>query len=265
MTTATKTTITLHTRQKEILHTLYRFRFLNRIHIQHLLQHKQFNRIISWLNNLTTTGYIKRYYNPKIVTQPALYSLGSKGRTYLRDNHEYTDIKRAVLNRVWQEYKTSSQFKSRCMAVADIYLSLLDLVQKTHAILVFRTQTDLTGMHYLIIPPPDAFFAIKEASGKSRSYFLDIFEENPARKKLYDRVQRYFSYYEANFWQDHSVDPFPNVIFICPDAWSVRYLTRKIQYRLQNADPLNFYLTTRALLKLKGMTHEILQKVELPD
>ncbi len=245
MTTATKTTITLHARQKEILHTLYRFRFLNRIHIQHLLHHKQFNRIIFLLNNLTTTGYIKRDYNPKIVTQPAFYSLGSKGRTYLRECREYSDIKRTVLDRVWQEYKTSTQFKSRCMAVADIYLSLITLVQKTHATLVFKTQTDLTGIHYLIIPPPDAFFAIKEASGNSRSYFLDIFEEHPTRKKLYDRVQRYFSYYEANYWQDHSANTFPNIIFVCPDTWSLRYLYRKIQYRLERADNLNFYLTTQ--------------------
>ena len=68
MTKDTQTTSPLHARQKEILYTLYRFRFLNRIHIQRLLHHKQFNRIIAWLNNLTTTGYIKRYYNPKLVT-----------------------------------------------------------------------------------------------------------------------------------------------------------------------------------------------------
>jgi hypothetical protein len=265
MTKATQTTSTLHTRQKEIIYTLYRFRFLNRIHIQHLLHHKQFNRIIAWLNDLTTSGYIKRYYNPKIVTQPAFYSLGSKGRTFLRDSHEYPDVKHSVLDRVWQEYKTSGQFKSRCMVVTDLYLSLLSLVQKTHATMVFKTQTDLYGMHYLIIPPPDAFFAIKEHSGSTRGYFLDVFDEHPARKKLYDRIERYFSYYEANYWQDHSADPFPNIIFVCPDAWSVRYLHRKIQYRLDSADDLNFYLTTRDLLKLKGMCREVLQKVELPD
>jgi len=265
MTKATQTTSTLHTRQKQILYTLYRFRFLNRIHIQHLLHHKQFNRIITWLNDLTTTGYIKRYYNPKIVTQPAYYSLGTKGRTFLRDSHEYPDVKRPVLDRVWQEYKTSGQFKSRCMVVADLYLSLLSLVQKTHATMVFKTQTDLYGMHYLIIPPPDAFFAIKERSGSTRGYFLDVFDEHPARKKLYDRIQRYFSYYEANYWQDHSADPFPNIIFVCPDAWTVRYLYRKIQYRLETTDPLNFYLITRDLLRLKGICREVLQKVELPD
>jgi len=68
MTKDTQTTSTLPPRQKEILYTLYRFRFLTHIHIQHLLHHKQFTCIYAWLNDLTITGYIKRYDNAKPVT-----------------------------------------------------------------------------------------------------------------------------------------------------------------------------------------------------
>lgn len=265
MTKAISQTITLHDRQKEILHALYRFRFLHRPHIQKLLHHKSFNLIIIWLNSLTASSYIKRYYNPKLITQPAYYSLGPKGRQYFRMNHVFPDVQLPVLDRVWRESKASEPFKRRCMTVADIYLSLEELVRKTKATLLFKTQTDLYGMKYLVLPPPDAYFAIKEHSGSSRAYFLDVFEDHPTRRKLYDRIQRYFSYNEGNYWQDHSPDPFPNIIFVCPEVWAVKYLYRKIQYRLATADPICFYLTTRDLIISKGMSPGILQKVEPAD
>ena len=43
----------LKQRQTEILHLLYTYRFLTRTQIQTFLHHKQFNRIIIWLNELT--------------------------------------------------------------------------------------------------------------------------------------------------------------------------------------------------------------------
>ena len=123
MTIDRKRPITLHTRQKEIIHDIYRYRFLNRIHIQRFLHHKKFNRIITWLNLLTTSGYLKRYYNPKLVTKPAFYSLGPQGRIYLRESREFPDVKQSLLDRIWQEYKASGQFKQRCMTIAEYVFS----------------------------------------------------------------------------------------------------------------------------------------------
>ena len=257
--------ISINTRYQDILRNLYRFRFLTRLQLQHLLHHKQFNRIIIWLNYLTKSSYIKRYYNSKQVTVPAFYSLGLKARKYLKGNPEFPDIKASVLDRVWQEHTTSPEFKRRCMLVADVYLSLVALTEKTKATLLFKTQTDLHGVRYLILPPPDAFFAIKEKAGSSRGYFLDVFEEHATKAKLFTRIERYGTYYEANYWQDHAKDPFPNIILVCTDEWSYKYLFKTIQRTLNNTPDLNFYLTTRELIKTKGMSREVLQKVELPD
>ena len=41
-------------KQQTILRLLYRFRFLNRLHIQQYLSHTNHKRIILWLNDLTT-------------------------------------------------------------------------------------------------------------------------------------------------------------------------------------------------------------------
>ena len=111
-------------RKEEILNYLYIFRFLSRIQTQTLLGHKYPNRIIIWLNELTKDGYVRRYYDSKKVTISAIYSLGLKGRKYLKEN-KTEEINEELLNRVWRENKLSIQFREHCLFIADCYLSLL--------------------------------------------------------------------------------------------------------------------------------------------
>ncbi len=255
-------------RQDEILNFIYRFRFLNRKHIQSLLNHKQFNRIIVWLNKLTKDKYIRRYYDPKTVTVPAIYSLGLKGRKYIKDNLKnphFKEIKEPLLDRVWREYQLSPQFRTHCMFVTDIYLSLVLLTHKTGAKLNFRTQTDIYGMKYLILPNPDAYFSITEKNGKNKSFFLDIFEELPPRPELRKRIRQYFDYYDKEYWQNHSKVEFPNIIFVAPENRSKNYLFKQIQKKLEDESDLNFFLSTWEEIKTKGLGREALQKVEVRE
>ena len=249
------------TRQQEILHYLYQFRFLTRNQLQTLLHHKHYNRIIIWLNELTDTGYIKRYYDKKQVTKPALYSLGNKGRKYLIENAKTLNLKPQLLDRIWRESTLSKQFRGHCLQIADLYLSLLKLTAKSKATLHFYTKTNLTGLKYLILPYPDAYFSIKEENGRTKTYFLDIFDELPARMMLRKRVRQYFEYYEADYWQDHNTNPFPTVILICPDNRSLNYLTTHIQTRLNDEPELVFYLTTKEVIHRLGFSRDALQKV----
>ena len=48
----------LTTKQKHILTFIYRYRFLNRIHIQTLFAHKSPSLINEWLADLTTKKYL---------------------------------------------------------------------------------------------------------------------------------------------------------------------------------------------------------------
>lgn len=255
-------------RQDEIYLYLYRFRFLNRTHIQSLLHHKFFNRIIIWLNLLTKNHYIRHYYNPHTVTIPAFYSLGLKGRSYIKENLKkpiFKNVKKRLLDRVWREHKSSVQFKKHCQFVADIYLSLVSLTQKTGAKLDFRTQTDLYGMKYLILPHPDVFFSLEEKNGAKKYFFLDIFNEWPPRSKLKKRIKQYFTYYADDYWQDHAIVEFPNIILVAPDDQSKDYLFRKIQEKLEEESSLNFYLSTWEKIRTKGLIRETLQRVEAKE
>lgn len=117
------------TKQLEILKLIYKFRFLNRTQIQSILNHKQKQKIIIWLNILTVQKYFKRYFDKKLATTPAAYSLGSTARKYFL-KEKPKDINLTFLDRVWRENGSTQKFKKHCMLVADIYVSLLNIIRK---------------------------------------------------------------------------------------------------------------------------------------
>lgn len=255
----------MNNHSNQILHYLYTFRFLTRIHMQQLLHHKHQNRITIWLNQLTKTSYIRRYYNPKTVTIPAIYSLGLNSRKYIKNNPEFKDIHTDQLDRIWREHTVSAQFRTHCLFIADIYISLLTLVEKTTATLHFYTKTQLKGMNYMLLPNPDAYFSIKEKNGTIKRYFLDIFDDLPARMMLRKRIKQYIRYFENEYWQTHTHKTFPFVIFICPDMRSKNYLHTFIQKTLQDQPAISFYLALREQVKSNGLTRDTLQKVALKE
>jgi hypothetical protein len=252
----------MNDRKEQILEYLYTFRFLSRNQIQLLLGHKQFNRIIVWLNELTKSGYIRRYYNPKTVTLPALYSLGLKSRECLGDNSNFKSTKTIQFyKRIWRENRLSAQFRQHCLFIADIYLSLQTLVDTTGAKLDFYTKTSLNGLEYMIEPNPDGYFSIEEKNGLTKEYFLDVFDDLPARMVLRRRIRQYFEYYEDTSWQTQK--PFPYIILICPDDQSKNYLNKFIPKMLEDEPDLSFYLSTWEKIKAQGLNQTSFQKVEL--
>jgi len=169
-----------------------------------------------------------------------------------------------LLNRIWREHTLSDQFHIHCLFLADIYLSLVALVTKTKAKLYFFTKTDLYPHDYMPTPLPDAYIAIKERNGKTKRYFLDIFDPLPPRMILRRRINQYVDYFDDNTWQETTDHPFPQIILVCPDERSKRYLHRFIQKTLEYSD-LEFFLTTWERIRTKGMCKEALQRVEAID
>lgn len=254
----------LKQKQREILILLYRFRFLNRIHIQTLLNHRHHRQILAWLNDLVKRTCAKQYYEKQFAGPSAVYSLGIQARKYLKHNQNIETVELPVLNRIWREGKLTVQFRNHCLALADIYLSLQALTAKNGAALDFRTKTDLYGMAGLISPAPDAYIAISEKQGEVKRYFLDLLEDIPAAV-LRGRVKRYFDYYESNEWQEHTGKPFPEIILICPNERLKKHLYRYIQHQLQDEPELNFYLSTRDLVAKEGLQSSVLQRVIIKD
>ncbi len=253
----TPTELKLKDKQTEILLNLYRFRFLNRNQIQRLLNHKKHNRIIKWLNELTKEKYVIQEFERKIGAIPSVYCLGTKARKELKKRKE---IKEKLLERVYQEKNSSPEFKTHCMTIADIYLSLCNLTKKHDAKLSFYTIVDLTDMKYLVLPHPDAFFSIQQKEFTKR-YFLDVFNPQVSEKWLYKRVKQYFKYYEEQYWQDHNKNQFPEIIFVYFDEKTKKTLIKYIQKSLDYEENINFSLTSVEEIKTKGISKEVLQKI----
>lgn len=251
----------LKPRLEEILILIYKFRFLNRHQIQTLLNHKTFNRIIIWLNELTDKKYLKKYSDPKNITISSIYSLGTAGRKHFLENNQQ-NIQLHLLDRVWKEERYTQTFRAHCLILADIYLSLLTLVKKSSAKLNFYTKTDLTDMKYLIREEPDSYFSITEQNGLTKRYFLDIFNPYLKYDYLIKRVKQYSYYYSKNYWQDNNKTPFPEIIFVCCDYKTKNNLIKIIQRELKHQENLIFYLTTVEEIKHQGLTRKVLQKVE---
>lgn len=252
------------TKQLKILNLIYKFRFLNRTQIQSILNHKQKQKIIIWLNQLTEQKYLKRYFDKKLAAIPAAYSLGSTARKYLlKNSKELKDINIALLDRVWRESGSTQKFKKHCMLVADIYVSLLNLIRADNkGKLTFFSKTDLKGVQYLILPEPDAYFTLEDSTGLIKRYFLDIFDDLTPRMILRKRIKQYFSYFEKNYWQDHMKHDFPEIIIVCPDNTSKNYLKNFIRRTMNETQTdLSFYLTLRDDIRQKGLNKLVLEKI----
>jgi len=245
-----------------ILIYLYRYRFLKREQLQKLFKHKNHRTILLWLNQLTKTDYIRRYYNPKTINTPALYSLGLKGRAYLKENKRRLKISLTHLNRIWREPELSLQFRYNCLLIADIYLSLEKLIETTGAKLRFFTKSDLYSVKDLPLPHPDIFFHIEEIDGVKKYYFLDIFNYFTHQIKFKKRIEQYYDYYDEDTWQESTDDrPFPTIIFVCSDKRSYNYINWYLRENLLEDDNLDFYLTTKKILNTEGLTRHALKKV----
>lgn len=246
---------------EKILLLIYKFRFLNRNQIQTLLNHKHHNRINTWLNQLTVEKYLKRYYSTKFAGEPAYYSLGTVGRKYFKERKDIKGIKEPLLDRVWQEYDNSLQFKRSCMLLADIYISLTKLAKESNAKLGFYTKVDLYGMRYMVRPEPSGYFSIEDSKGTTKRYFLDIFDYFNT-KDHYLRIEKYLYYFQKRYWQDNTDKPFPEIILVCPNKGSKSYFEKTIRGKLEEKDlEMAFYLSTWDEVRQQGMTRQVLHKV----
>jgi len=232
-------------KQLNILLLLYRFRFLNRIQIQKLLNHKDPRRINTWLKDLTTRNIIGRKYSTKLLanTKPAIYHLATKSRAILLIQ---PNINEKLLKRVYREKTRSDKLINHCLLVADLYFLLDKQAQTNKTKLHFYTKTDLVSHYYLPYKRPDAYIAI-ESKRQTKRYFLEIIDEGTPRFMIRSKINQYIEYFQANTWQNRTDHPNPTMLFVCPEELTKIFLNKYI-LQMQEEEPeidLEFFLTTQ--------------------
>jgi DNA-binding PadR family transcriptional regulator len=226
-----------------------------------MLNHKHHSRILTWLNELSSQKYLKKYYSQKFAGEPAYYSLGTKGRKYFKEHKDVKGISEPLLDRVWHEHGNSLQFKRHCLLLADIYLSLIKLTGETKSKLAFYTNVEVFGMKYMIKPEPLAYFSIEDDKGIIKRYFLDIFDYFN-QENMRKRVNNYLFYFKKQIWQEHTGKPFPEVIFVCPNKSFYNYLYKMIGGMLNEKGlKMAFFLCIWDEVKQEGMKKQVLNKV----
>lgn len=232
---------TVTRKQLHLLILLYRFRFLNRIQLQTLLQHKDTKRINTWLKDLTNKKIIGRHYSSKLgeSTNPAIYYLMTESKKLLTGQPNVDD---SQLKRVYREKTRSIKFINHCLLLADFYLDLIKTCDgKTH----FFTKTDLASHDYLPFKHPDAYIAT-ETKNKTKRYFLEIIDVGTPRFMIRSKIKQYVEYFDAQIWQDKTAHPFPTILLLCPDDKIKDFLHKHIAKVMEEeADiDINIYLST---------------------
>jgi len=240
-------------KQKEIIQFLYRFRYLNRIHIQKLLYHKDYRRINAWLLDLTQKEYVGRIYNnvQGENREASIYYLGKLGKSYL----ESVGIKSTYLKTLRSENIKTLLTRNHALAVADIYILLRTFSEKEKTQLEFLTKPDYSEEKWFKHIQPDAYFIYDH----EYSYFLELDLETEAPITLKKRLTKYLRYYYINNWHHLSKDYFPAICVISLTEKHTKHLMGITEQLLRTytMPPVVFKFTTLAQLKNKGLNGAI--------
>ena len=253
---------TLTPKQQTILHLLYRYRFLDRSHIQHFLNHKDHKTVIQWLNNLTKTQFIHRSYSSNFPdnTKPAVYNLATKGIAWLKTQPSY-DIQ--TLHKLYREHERSATFIASSLLLATLELKLreqpADAIQQT--MLIKSDYPALSQANQLSQLAPSAFIAKTEAT-ITKYYFLELLPESPSTR-IRKRLKQYLAFYESNEWESATSLAFPTILLACaslPDLIETKRFLRHLLVE-RDATTLEILTTTQAELKTAGLTGEIWEEI----
>lgn len=181
---------TITNKQKEILHYLYRFRFLNRIQIQSLLNHKDPKNTNVWLKDLTTKNYTGKIFERKAGnTEPAIYYLSKNGIKFL---HAIEEIEKDTLKKLRQEKRKSKNFIQFSLSIAQAYLQL----REKHATgFKFYTQSDYPANGVIKDLSP-SFAYVYSDNDTIQQYSCEIFKENTPRFAIRARINQYIEFFE---------------------------------------------------------------------
>jgi hypothetical protein len=250
-------------KQEEILKLIYTYRYLNRIQIQTLMNHKDKKTINMWLKDLTEKNYINRIYSDHFLekTKPAIYYLGINGIRQLKTlTQETVDDAGKVtytptypieeLRKRYREHERSQGFIDRSILVAQCCIDLRSKAMVSNTLEYYRyTQADYIdeacGFHFLseheTIRP--SLCTIKQEQTKQArqstqddqteeaatrtNYLLEIFDSTLPRYRVKKRIKDYVQYLIDDEWDSGDNDPPPIILLVMPTLVDLIYAKRR--------------------------------------
>jgi hypothetical protein len=270
----------LTTKQGEILKLIYNYRFLNRIQIQTLMNHKDYKRINVWLKDLREKQYVEWIYSTHFAekTKPAVYYLGINGIRILKTTGDYSVEE---LRKRYRESSRSQTYIDRCILLADCCITLESKRTKTKRYYYETEARYLENSYYHFIADselihPHLIFSKDKYNGSSDeattldSYLLEVFDATLPRYRIKKRLTDYVKYFdeEDSEWKDETNgDKLPIILLVCPRTSDLIYAKRRTrgliaeEWEHDDEDRPHIRFATTDKLKERGvMAEEIWEK-----
>jgi len=216
----------VNSKQLELLHILYRFRFATTDQIAAYLGKKNGTRVYRRVMILVEQGYIGRNYEPEYRKQdmPASYFLRSKGIAALKKRDDKT-YSQKVLHNIYKDAGASEQFVQSSLTIFDSYNRLKSQYGES---LQFFTKSDLAGFESAHFPGqlPDAYIRLNSKSGL-KQFFLDVHSIDQPLFKMPKRIKSYIDHLDSEVWSATG-EPQPKVLAICDRASTQKRLQSRI-------------------------------------
>lgn len=219
-------------KQQEILKYLYHFRFLNRVQIQALLNHKDYRLINAWLKDLTEKQCLNRIYSNKYGenTKPAIYYIGPNGIKFIK---EITNCPRKIIQRLSQEKDRSEHFIGICQQVADIYINTRKQANdKTSYKAIANNAFAIPNSNYNFLADSTIDLVIEETKESMKKYYaLEVFDSTLRGYMIKKRIKNYFDLYFSNSWEENISGAFPTIL-IATETLSMMISAKQIARKL---------------------------------
>lgn len=251
--------------QQLIPKQIYKFRFINRLQIQKLLNHKDKRRINSWLKDLVVKQYLEKVPKNNSFeerTKLTIYRIGSNGIRFLKTHPEFS---LEIIRKLYKDGERFDNFVNQSILLVDIYLSLTAMNDdKNRKVYEVTTKSDLasidSSLHFLKELNPDLVYKEvhkykKEITNKYN--LLEVFEPTLPNYSIKKRIRTYLDFYFSNLWEDNIKEAFPILKFICPSKaqliYAKRYAKRLLEEN-QNPEDLHLQFVTIMDVKELGIT-----------
>lgn len=243
-------------RECEIIELIYRFRFLNRIQIQEMMDHKSHGQINFWLRDLTAKKYIGRIWNSRWRenTKPGVYFLGPKGVDYIL---KFIDFDNKYLKKYYKEDKRSFITVDHSLWCANFYLMVKRQINYKEKSLVYLSENDLLNKEFQKDVRADGYIKFK-SNDELVEFFIEIDLETESRATFKKKVAKYLDYYQLKNWRRY-FNRFPTILVVCFEEERFRKLKTDSEEMLleKNFPEVIFQFTVFKKIENEGINGDI--------
>lgn len=259
-------------KQQEIITLLYKYRYLDRIQIQRLLNHKDKRRVLAWLKDLREKHFVNWIYSTDFVekSKPAIYYLSLGGISHLKTMVSKANTPAYPIEELRKRYKDTKRSRSfidRCLCLADCGTTLrASTVRFGHI-----TEADYIdpshSYHFLaehdVLRP--SLYIQKQVDGDPANYLLEIFDASLPRYRLRRRLKAYVNYLDDQEWEKGGLQPI--VLLVFPSLTELIYAKRATKKMIDDVyaeeGELGIWFTTVKTLKAESITAKIWEEGRL--